>query len=80
MFVSLLNVVLQKKCEQYWPSEGSLVYGDVTVELLDVAEYTDYIVRTFTLSVVGTLTHIVHVYVKLRSQEQHAFVNFFTTF
>jgi len=29
------------------------VYGDVNVELLDTAEYTDYVVRTFTISVVS---------------------------
>ena len=49
--------VLQKKCEQYWPSAGSQTYGEVTVESLDTVEYTDYIIRTFTLSVVST-SHI----------------------
>ncbi|WAR23642.1 PTPRK-like protein [Mya arenaria] len=51
--VMLTNLVetCKKKCEQYWPSEGSQVYGEVTVESLDTAEYTDYIIRTFTISV-----------------------------
>ncbi|KAL4236563.1 hypothetical protein ACF0H5_004948 [Mactra antiquata] len=51
--VMLTNLVetYKKKCEQYWPSEGSLSYGEVTVEVIDTAEYTDFIVRTFTISV-----------------------------
>ena len=40
----------QKKCEQYWPSQGKNVYGDITVETLDVAEYTDYTIRTFRIT------------------------------
>ncbi|XP_052229607.1 receptor-type tyrosine-protein phosphatase alpha-like isoform X2 [Dreissena polymorpha] len=48
----------KKKCEQYWPLEGSQTYGEVTVEGLETAEYTDYIIRTFTISV-GKMSRII---------------------
>ena len=45
--------VLQKKCEQYWPDEGTMKYGDVSVRIVDTAKYTDFIIRTFEISKVG---------------------------
>ena len=48
----------QKKCEQYWPSQGKNTYGDITVETLDIAEYTDYTIRTFRITEVSRLSSI----------------------
>ena len=48
----------QKKCEQYWPSQGKNTYGDITVETLDVAEYTDYTIRTFRITEVSRLSSL----------------------
>ncbi|KAJ8306600.1 hypothetical protein KUTeg_017145 [Tegillarca granosa] len=46
--------MLQKKCDQYWPNEGSAKYGDVTVELLDNLVYFDFTIRTFKLTCAST--------------------------
>ncbi|CAL1546634.1 unnamed protein product [Lymnaea stagnalis] len=44
----------KKKCEQYWPDEGSQKYGELTVLLVNVTKYTDFIIRTFELTKVET--------------------------
>lgn len=41
--------ILQEKCCQYWPSEGSVTHGEITVEikndsLLDAISVRDFIV------------------------------------
>ncbi|XP_050400814.1 receptor-type tyrosine-protein phosphatase T isoform X2 [Patella vulgata] len=50
--VMLTNLVeaCKRKCEQYWPEEGSIKYGEVTVKLVHTKKYTDYIIRTFEIS------------------------------
>ncbi|XP_046560348.1 receptor-type tyrosine-protein phosphatase kappa-like [Haliotis rubra] len=50
--VMLTNLVeaCKKKCEQYWPEEGGIKYGEVTVRIVDTAKYTDYTIRTFEIS------------------------------
>ncbi|XP_025111001.1 receptor-type tyrosine-protein phosphatase kappa-like [Pomacea canaliculata] len=50
--VMLTNLVeaCKKKCEQYWPDDGTMKYGDVTVRIVDTAKYTDFIIRTFEIS------------------------------
>ncbi|XP_076441421.1 receptor-type tyrosine-protein phosphatase epsilon-like [Babylonia areolata] len=50
--VMLTNLVeaCKKKCEQYWPDEGTMKYGDVSVRIVDTAKYTDFIIRTFEIS------------------------------
>jgi len=35
------------KCDQYWPSRGSQMYGVMHVTLLDVVELATYTIRTF---------------------------------
>ncbi|XP_065197878.1 mucin-3B-like isoform X2 [Sycon ciliatum] len=35
------------KCHQYWPPSGSVVYGPLTVTLMDTMTLADFIVRTF---------------------------------
>lgn len=35
----------QEKCAQYWPSDGSVSYGDITVELKKEEECESYTVR-----------------------------------
>jgi hypothetical protein len=44
------------KCHQYWPSTGSMEYGQFVVTLLEEIELTDYTIRTFTLSGEGRLS------------------------
>lgn len=41
--------LIQKKCEQYWPEEGTAKYGDLELELIQSVKYTDFTVRTFQL-------------------------------
>jgi hypothetical protein len=36
---------LQEKCAQYWPSDGLVSYGDITVELKKEEECESYTVR-----------------------------------
>ncbi|BFY99631.1 hypothetical protein BsWGS_02670 [Bradybaena similaris] len=49
--VMLTNLMeaCKKKCEQYWPDEGSQKYGDLTVLLVNTTKYTDFVIRTFEL-------------------------------
>jgi len=39
---------MQKKCEMYWPEnvETPVEYGDVTVSLVEVERFGDYVQRT----------------------------------
>jgi len=46
----LCGVLLQIKCDQYWPNRGSEVYGVMHVTLLDVIELATYTIRTFQLA------------------------------
>ena len=41
----------QKKCKQYWPTEGSEDYGPFTVTLCDTQVLADYVIRTMQLEV-----------------------------
>ncbi|KAK3090599.1 hypothetical protein FSP39_012997, partial [Pinctada imbricata] len=54
--VMLTNLMeaCKKKCEQYWPEEGTQKYGDITVEILDTALFTDYTIRTFRIASAGS--------------------------
>lgn len=36
---------LQEKCAQYWPSDGVVVYGDISIELKREEESESYTVR-----------------------------------
>lgn len=40
----------QGKCAQYWPDDGSAMYGDIRAELLSTKETEDYSERDFKLS------------------------------
>ena len=42
---SPLPFVPQEKCAQYWPSDGLVSYGDITVELKKEEECESYTVR-----------------------------------
>lgn len=48
MYPALL-VLLQVKCDQYWPARGTETYGLIQVTLLDTVELATYTVRTFAL-------------------------------
>ena len=39
----------QRKCDMYWPKEGSESYGIITVKLLQEVVMATYILRTFTI-------------------------------
>ncbi|XP_030648177.1 receptor-type tyrosine-protein phosphatase S-like [Chanos chanos] len=39
----------KNKCDQYWPSRGTEMYGQIQVSLLDTVELATYCVRTFAL-------------------------------
>lgn len=40
-----LHFVLQEKCGQYWPSDGVVVYGDISIEIKREEESESYTVR-----------------------------------
>lgn len=37
--------LLQEKCAQYWPSDGTVVYGDTSIEIKREEENESYTVR-----------------------------------
>ncbi|CAF1226377.1 unnamed protein product [Adineta ricciae] len=41
------------KCDQYWPSRGTEVYGSIQVTLTDFIELSSYSIRTFTIAWTG---------------------------
>lgn len=38
--------VLQIKCEQYWPTDGAELYGDIEVTVTDWIEFANYTITT----------------------------------
>ena len=38
------------KCDQYWPSRGTEIYGSIQVTLTDFIELASYSIRTFTIA------------------------------
>ncbi|XP_074641439.1 receptor-type tyrosine-protein phosphatase kappa-like [Tubulanus polymorphus] len=50
--IMLTNLVelAKVKCEQYWPDEGMEVYGDITVEILEIERIPYMVTRKFRLS------------------------------
>ncbi|KAL3867985.1 hypothetical protein ACJMK2_040826, partial [Sinanodonta woodiana] len=34
------------KCEQYWPKEGSVEYGDIVIRLVQCEQFSDFTIRT----------------------------------
>jgi len=66
--------MIQKKCAQYWPDEGSLTYGGINVTLHTNEPFSDFIIRTFSISKVHgfyisirTLRLLRHVYTVFNS-------------
>lgn len=37
--------ILQEKCAQYWPSDGVVVFGDISIEIKREEESESYTVR-----------------------------------
>ncbi|RUS88217.1 hypothetical protein EGW08_004049, partial [Elysia chlorotica] len=48
----------KKKCEVYWPEMGSLQYGNITVQLLEIDVLPDFTIRTFLMSKGGQSKYI----------------------
>jgi len=46
-------LLVQWKCDQYWPSRGSELYGWIEVTLVDIMELATYTIRTFHLAKVS---------------------------
>lgn len=44
----------QIKCEQYWPSEGAELYGDIEVTVTDWIEFANYTITTLQICKVNT--------------------------
>ena len=59
LFTSAAEFLTQKKCEMYWPenTDTPIQYGDVTVSLVEVRRFGDYIQRTMNVrhSVTNTI-------------------------
>jgi len=55
--ISLLYTFKQMKCIQYWPNEGSLTFGDIVVSLTKSEPFSDFIIRTFSISKVWLLKY-----------------------
>ncbi|KAH9490847.1 hypothetical protein Btru_033546 [Bulinus truncatus] len=45
------------KCEQYWPDEGKIMFGDVKVKLLTTTPFSDFTIRRLELSKKNDETH-----------------------
>ena len=43
-------LLFQNKCEEYWPSKGSEIYGNVKVEMKEERILCNYCIRTFLVS------------------------------
>ncbi|XP_050307967.1 tyrosine-protein phosphatase Lar isoform X3 [Anthonomus grandis grandis] len=41
------------KCDQYWPSRGTEIYGSMSVSISDIQELATYCIRTFTIQKEG---------------------------
>lgn len=45
MSLSVTFSIMQEKCAQYWPSDGVVVYGDISIEIKREEESESYTVR-----------------------------------
>ena len=52
-----LSVYLQVKCTQYWPINGTVIYGGVKVTLEHIVELPDYTIRNLSVSSVSQSIH-----------------------
>ncbi|KAK6991230.1 receptor-type tyrosine-protein phosphatase gamma, partial [Biomphalaria glabrata] len=50
------------KCEQYWPNEGKLPYGDIKMKLISTETFSDFTVRRLELNKKNEDTHRVTQY------------------
>ncbi|CAJ0945568.1 unnamed protein product, partial [Mesorhabditis belari] len=55
MIVMLTNLEERSrvKCDQYWPSRGTVTYGDIQVTLLETTIFAHYTSRTFRIQALG---------------------------
>ena len=71
---------IQLKCHKYWPEESE-TYGQITVTATRKEQYADYVIRTFLLVMVCSLTtffsSIVNTYIianKMQNFKYYAFM------
>ncbi|KAK6991229.1 receptor-type tyrosine-protein phosphatase epsilon, partial [Biomphalaria glabrata] len=50
------------KCEQYWPNEGKLFYGDIKIKLISTETFSDYTVRHLEMNKKNEGTHLLKQY------------------
>uniref|UniRef100_A0A2C9KN03 protein-tyrosine-phosphatase n=1 Tax=Biomphalaria glabrata TaxID=6526 RepID=A0A2C9KN03_BIOGL len=50
------------KCEQYWPNEGKLLYGDIKMKLISTETFSDFTVRRLEMNKKNEDTHHVTQY------------------
>ncbi|XP_055884639.1 receptor-type tyrosine-protein phosphatase epsilon-like [Biomphalaria glabrata] len=50
------------KCEQYWPNEGKLLYGDIKIKLISTETFSDYTVRHLEMNKKNEGTHLLKQY------------------
>ncbi|XP_054138146.1 receptor-type tyrosine-protein phosphatase O isoform X2 [Melozone crissalis] len=49
------------KCDHYWPfTEDPVAYGDITVEMLNEEEHTDWVYRSFRISYADEVQDVMH--------------------
>ena len=58
MYLFIYTCDLQIKCSQYWPNNGSAVYGNITVTIDGSVQYADYVVRTLRVQLVCCVSDI----------------------
>lgn len=65
--VSGMFIILQHKCEQYWPEqdnpkkpeqENPKFYGDIQVTMVELEQFADFKIRTFILNRVCNISHM----------------------
>ena len=57
---------LQTKCAQYWPEEGTEIYGDIEVALIDWVDLAHYSIMTLQICKVGTFLRFTFIFLRLR--------------
>lgn len=46
-FILVTLAYFQRKCDQYWPHQGEISYGSITVKTIEEHRYANYVHRVF---------------------------------